>query len=578
MQIFVSSVGSDLRTERETAISQILKLGDRPIAMEHFGSTFQPPLEECLAKVEDSDLVILILGPSYGSVHAGTGISYTENEFNHAKQIGIDVLVFIVEDLGPKIDATNASDSATKYQRFFREVQGSQTYEQFSNPDRLAAAVATGISNYKKGHGELGRRLAPFVSWKEVFQVTLDQKKLFNHTWTLVGRKDVLDSLNAFARSNKNIGILYGPAGLGKSRVLLEFARAFDESISGWLLRFLREFTPWNPEIPKALPAGPVLIVIDDAHRYLDLEAALSFVHSAKYSNRTKFLLTARPSGKQAIDAILGRAADISEVADLGKLSPLPRDEVTKLVLQTLDAHTSHYADRLVHVSWDSPLVSVIGGGLVREKQLRPELFATDDEFKKAVFTRFADELTKSLPGNPETWKKLLVLISALGPIRPVRTELRDALSTVLKLEPWDLLEKIAQLEQNGILLRRGGLVQISPDVLGDYLLDSACVIAGQDTGFATNLFEHFVSIQAENLLRNLAEVQWRIDQTVGTPQLLKGIWANIRSEFDAADMWGKLRILKIVEEAAAYQPDQALEIVRRAIKSLAKTGHESET
>src|SRR5712692_3196326 len=81
MDIFISSVGRDLKGERQAAISEVLKLGDRPIGMEYFGASPEPPLEACLSQLADADLVILVLGPSYGSVHSGTGVSYTENEF-----------------------------------------------------------------------------------------------------------------------------------------------------------------------------------------------------------------------------------------------------------------------------------------------------------------------------------------------------------------------------------------------------------------------------------------------------------------------------------------------------------------
>ncbi len=264
MQIFVSSVARDLKSEREAVIRQILKLGDRPIGMEYFGSTPQPPLEECLAKVEECDLMVLILGTSYGSVHAGTGISYTESEFRHAKQLGIEVLVFTVDDLTEKIDSCNDADSADKYKRFFQSVQAAHTYERFSGADQLSTAVVTGIANYKQEHGELGRRLVPFVSWTKFFELLLDSRKFFNHNWALVGRADVLSHLQDFVGSDKKIGVLYGAGGLGKSRLLLEFARNSEKTTSGWKLLFLSEFTPWTLELVKALPAAPCLIVIDE--------------------------------------------------------------------------------------------------------------------------------------------------------------------------------------------------------------------------------------------------------------------------------------------------------------------------
>src|SRR6266404_853573 len=131
MQIFLSSVARDLKNERQAVIHQISKLGDRPIGMEYFGAGPQPPLDECLAKVEEADLMVLVLGSSYGSIHSETGISYTENEFHHAKKIGIDILVFAVTKLADKMATANDEVSAVKYQQFLKTVQAAYLYEEF---------------------------------------------------------------------------------------------------------------------------------------------------------------------------------------------------------------------------------------------------------------------------------------------------------------------------------------------------------------------------------------------------------------------------------------------------------------
>jgi len=107
MDIFISSVGRDLKPERQAVIGEVLKLGDRPIGMEYFGASPEPPLEECLSQLADADLMILVLGPSYGFVHPGTGLSYTENEFRYAQKSGIDVLAFAAEKLSDKVIAAN---------------------------------------------------------------------------------------------------------------------------------------------------------------------------------------------------------------------------------------------------------------------------------------------------------------------------------------------------------------------------------------------------------------------------------------------------------------------------------------
>jgi hypothetical protein len=567
MQIFLSSVAKDLKNERQAVIQQISKLGDRPIGMEYFGAAPQPPLDECLAKVEEADLMILVLGPSYGSIHPETGVSYTENEFQHARKIGIDILVFVVPKLADKIAAANDGASAAKYQEFLKSVQAAYLYEEFTNPDHLAAAVSAAISNYKKNHGELGRRLNPFASWNQYFDRLLDPQKYFNHAWSLVGRETVIAQINAFVTSEKKVGILYGAGGLGKSKVLLEFCKSFNEKTSGWEIRFLRESTAWSDEIVRALPADPCIIVIDDVHRFADLDQALALLRSGQYAPRTKFLFTARPSGRRTVETVALRSVDTSELTEIANLSPLKSKEVMELALQALKSAVQQYADRLVRISSDCPLVTVIGGRLISEKRIQPELFATDEEFRKAVLDGFVEELTKILPAPDKIWAELLVLVSAIGPFRIANPQLRETSAKFLQVKPWELVERFGVLEQAGLLRRRGGLLEVAPDVLGDHLLHTRCVSASaQDTGYVAELFSTFAPQAAGNLFTNLSELQWRIDQTSKKPQILASIWSALKEEFATADYFGRVRILEVIESAALYQPAQALDLVRQAI------------
>jgi hypothetical protein len=567
MDIFVSSVGRDLKAERKAAIAEILKLGDRPIGMEYFGASPEPPLEECLLQLADADLMVLILGPSYGSIHPGTGLSYTENEFRYAKESGIEVLVFAAEKLSEKIPSANDATTATKYQEFFNVAKANAIYEEFSNSDQLSAAVSTAISNYKKRRGELGRRVTPFATCEEYFSWLRDPKRYFNHSWALVGRREVLERIRSFATGDGTVGILYGAGGLGKSKVLLEFASTFDEKATGWNIRFLRETMPLSTDFSRGLPADPCTVVIDDAHRYPQLETALTLLREQRYAGRTKFILTARPSAKQLIDATIARSADISETIDLGRLEPLRAEEVRSLAEQALGLSNATRVERLVRVSSKSPIVTVVGGRLIRDKQLDPDLFATDESFYRAVLDGFYQELTKVLPAPSQPWKDLLTIISALGPVRTSDAQFRQSAAEFLKFQPWELVERLGVLEQGGLLARRGGLLEITPDVLADHLLQSACASASdEDTGFSKALFEKFAGLSGANLFRNLGELQWRIDQTKGRPQVLSSIWSAVEAEFAAADYAGRVYILGVIREAAVYQPGQALNIVKKAI------------
>jgi uncharacterized protein DUF4062 len=563
MNIFVSSVKGGLEVERQAVCKQILSLGDHPIAMEYFSASTEPPLDECLAQLDDTDMMVLLLGASYGSIHAATRRSYTHNEFKHANTRCIDVLAFAVGNLEQEIDEKNTPENARLYREFLEEVRSRVTYASFASVDKLAAAVVTAIHNYKAKHGELGRRVRPFLKWNEYFAESLKATNYLRHTWELVGREGILAELQKFIDGHKKVGTLYGPGGSGKSRILLEYAQILEHKAADWDVLFLSELYPWSDETPKALPAHKCLIVADDAQRSTNLEAVLGLLGAQQYAERTKLLLTARQSGRDFIRAAVSLKVDVTETEDFGIVPPLGMGEIRQLASQALGDPGSTYLERLVWVSADCPLVTVVGGQLIAQKQIRPELFERDEDFRRAVLDRFHDELTKAL-GDDQVWKDILALVSALCPVRPKDPNFRNAAADFLQIQAWDLMRRLGIIEANGLLLRRGGLVRIMPDVLADHLLFKACVNeANEETGYARAVFDKFAAIQASHLLRNLSELQWRIDQTGGTPRLLESIWDAVKQEFRSADYFGRLQILEIVESAAVFQPAPALELVR---------------
>src|ERR1035437_9412130 len=91
--------------------------------------------------------------------------------------------------------------------------------------------------------------------------------------------------------------------------------------------------------------------------RYSQLETALTLLRQQRDAGRTKFILTARPSAKQLIDATLSRSADFSETIELGRLEPLRAADARSLAEQALGPANMIHVERLVSASSKSPIV-----------------------------------------------------------------------------------------------------------------------------------------------------------------------------------------------------------------------------
>src|SRR5262245_46350783 len=86
VRVFLCSTYSDLVQEREAVLQTLQNLELEHKSMEHFGARSERPIDVCLEEVRKSNIVVVIVGHKYGSLVEGRGVSFTETEYQEAKQ------------------------------------------------------------------------------------------------------------------------------------------------------------------------------------------------------------------------------------------------------------------------------------------------------------------------------------------------------------------------------------------------------------------------------------------------------------------------------------------------------------
>lgn len=97
-QVFISSTYADLKEERRKILDILLMADCIPAGMEAFVASDVEQFEVIKKVIELCDYYILIIGKRYGSINEQTGLSYTEMEYEYAKELGIPVLVFALDE------------------------------------------------------------------------------------------------------------------------------------------------------------------------------------------------------------------------------------------------------------------------------------------------------------------------------------------------------------------------------------------------------------------------------------------------------------------------------------------------
>ena len=178
--VFISSTREDLQPYRDAARDAAGREGFRFIRMEDFAAAGQPSLEECLKRVADADVLIVIVAYCYGSEPEGHDKSYTWLECDEAARLHKEVLPFFVDKSfrwvwRKEVDhLTEVIDDATeellaqvkrnraKLEDFKNELLIQRTKENFTTPEDLWGRVGSALREWRNRR----RRTKALTDWE----------------------------------------------------------------------------------------------------------------------------------------------------------------------------------------------------------------------------------------------------------------------------------------------------------------------------------------------------------------------------------------------------------------------------
>ncbi len=144
-QIFVSSTFDDLKDERRAVIEAILNLGHIPIGMEAFQASDEEQWSYIKKRIEQTDYYVVIVAERYGST-TKEGVSYTELEYDYAREQGVPRAAFLLHDeerSNWRTAKANFIDSREKVDAFRNKCRGRMVRFWRNKDDQAASCSAT---------------------------------------------------------------------------------------------------------------------------------------------------------------------------------------------------------------------------------------------------------------------------------------------------------------------------------------------------------------------------------------------------------------------------------------------------
>jgi hypothetical protein len=163
LQVFVSSTYLDLRSERQAAVTAILENGHIPAGMELFAAGNEEQLQVIHRWIDESDVFMLILGRRYGSLEPKTGLSYTELEYEYARNAGKPFFAIVLNEsfISEKVRKGQSVDELVEKAepeklKAFRSAVTSRMSKFVEDEKDIRLAVAQSIRDLEGRHDFVG--------------------------------------------------------------------------------------------------------------------------------------------------------------------------------------------------------------------------------------------------------------------------------------------------------------------------------------------------------------------------------------------------------------------------------------
>ena len=412
--------------------------------------------------------------------------------------------------------------------------------------------------------GELAA--GPWQSVEAFFAPQLVDGRPFNQCWELVGRTTELDDLaHALADCSLAVVSLIGRAGEGKSRVLRSALEAFTTRHPGVRVVVASPTEEITTKSLEDLGGGEKLLVVDDVHDRSDLTQLIR--HVADTRSQARLLLIYRPYWRDPVVRELARYGLVGNLISSIELTKPTKQDAIVLATQVLTKSRAPIAaaEAIATVAYDSPLAVVVGAQIVASEGVHQELFGSNEVFKTMVLKHYERVIAQGIAQgkDQERVHKILRVLALIQPVVPDDTHVFKLLASIEEIEAPDASRLVRLLIDGGVLFKRGTRYRLSPDLLADSIIETACITpSGASNGYAERLFAASIPEHKEHVLLNLGRLDWRRNEgDTSESKLLDGLWSQLVWTDDYVNAQ-----VKAAAAAAYFQPRQALAFARRLI------------
>ncbi|MGD2247500.1 MAG: hypothetical protein PVF58_03780 [Candidatus Methanofastidiosia archaeon] len=393
-----------------------------------------------------------------------------------------------------------------------------------------------------------------FFKYQDYFSRELGGESPLDHSIPLYGREDETKCFEEFLMNEKKILMISGQGGIGKTRLLIEFAKVAEQE--GWTQRFIRiETETFDDHLRELSPDEKYVLFLDDAHKYSNFDKLLSFLRSEK-PEKIKFIFSTLPIFSSDLKnkiSIFQFPSDYKEM----KIQVLENEEIIQ-ILNELEIPPTE--QRIIcGMSNGLPLIAILTAQLIKEGV--PYRNIPSHEIMQSLFERHLNELERS-----RNYKhvNLLKILAFLVPFSLGNETIHEKIRDFMNISEFEEYSIIQNLMKEKFIEAKADKIKIVSDLMGEHLIMQTCFTDGKPTGFHEKIIKEFVQLAPKQVITNLAVVESREDNKI----LLDGFLGKIKQDALQENSATKSAILYILEDLSYLRPDDTLDILKNLSRS----------
>ena len=276
-------------------------------------------------------------------------------------------------------------------------------------------------------------------------------------------RKKEIESIDS-AYTSGNVVILTGAAGVGKSRLALQYAKNHSVTHQETLLCIHDNALPIYEDLPQfiSLP-GDYFIFVDDANELSGLKYVIQYATGTFAGIRVKLLLTVRDY------AIKKVTDDISKIVSFQNIHiPAFSDEEIKgIVKKHYGIHDAEYLSRIARIAEGNARIAMLAGKIALDNESIESLRDLTH-----LFDLYYGEALKNQDALDKETLQCAAIAVLLSPFRLQQETVLSSLLTTVGIEYTTFVEKLYTLHEKEIVqIHYDTVVRFSEQCLGNYLL-----------------------------------------------------------------------------------------------------------